>query len=104
MSRAGRAASAPVRRDGGDLLLDCSIQPGARRSEVVGWHDGRLRIRVHAPPVDGKANIELARFVAAACGLGRSAVRIERGEHDRLKTLRLCGIAALPEGFAPPVP
>jgi uncharacterized protein (TIGR00251 family) len=85
-----------LRNDGDDLLLDCLIQPGARTSEVGGWHGDRLRIRIQAHPVDGKANEALVRFVAALCDLPRRAVLLERGETDRRKTLRLRGLAALP--------
>jgi hypothetical protein len=92
-----------LRSDGDDLLLDCLIQPGARRSEVGGWHDDRLRIRIQAPPVDGKANDALVRFVAALCDLPRRAVVLERGETDRRKTLRLRGLAALPPARWPAV-
>ena len=85
-----------LRTDGDDLLLDCLVQPGARTSEVGGWHGDRLRIRIQAPPVDGKANDALVRFVAELTGLQRRAVVLERGDTDRRKTLRLRGLAALP--------
>lgn len=85
-----------LRTDGDDLLLDCMVQPGARTSEVGGWHGDRLRVRIQAPPVDGKANDALVRFVAHLAGLPRRAVVLERGETDRRKTLRLRGLAALP--------
>lgn len=90
-----------VRRDGADLLLDCVVQPGAKKTEMAGWHGDRLRLRIQAPPVDGKANEALVRFVADACDLPRRDVTVERGETDRRKTLRLRGLAALPAHFLP---
>ncbi len=88
-----------TRVDGRDLLLDCIIQPGARQTEIVGWHGDRLRIRIHAPPIDGKANAELQRFVAACCQLPRSRVTVEHGATSRRKTLRLHALSALPDCF-----
>ena len=70
--------------------------PGAKRSEVVGVVEGRLRLRIHAPAVEGKANAELIRFLAAWTGLRGSAVTIVRGEHAREKTVHLRGLDAPP--------
>jgi uncharacterized protein (TIGR00251 family) len=84
------------RRDGADLLLDVRVQPRATRSEIAGLHGERLRIRLQAPPVDGKANAALVDFVARAFGLPRNRVTIEHGLTGRDKRLRLHG--------APPVP
>ena len=54
------------------------VQPGAKRTEVAGIHGegaaARLKIRLAAPPVDGKANAELLRFLAAAFGVPQRAV------------------------------
>ena len=77
----------------GDLLLLLHVQPGAKRSEVAGIHGaaaaGRLRIRLAAPPVDGKANAELVRFLAAAFGVPRRAVTLLAGEKSRQKSVRI---------------
>ena len=84
------------RRDGNDLVLDVRVQPRASRSEIAGPHGERLRIRLQAPPVDGRANSALIEFIAAAFGLPRSRVVIEHGLAGRDKRLRLQD--------APPVP
>jgi uncharacterized protein (TIGR00251 family) len=84
------------RRDGTDLVLDVRVQPRAARSEIAGLHGQRLRIRLQAPPVDGKANAALVEFVAEAFGIPRTRVTIEHGQAGRDKRLRLQG--------APPVP
>ena len=83
------------RRDGPDLLLDVRVQPRAARSEIAGRHGGRLRVRLQAPPVDGRANAALVEFIAREFGLTRARVVIEHGLAGRDKRLRLLG--------APPV-
>ena len=77
------------RRDGPDLLLDVRVQPRASRSEIAGRHGEQLRIRLQAPPVDGRANAALVELVAAEFGLPRARVVIEHGLAGRDKRLRL---------------
>lgn len=76
--------------DGG-WSLTIRVQPGARRSEVVGPHGDALRIRVASPPVDGKANAELVRFLAEHLGLPARAVAITRGQTSRTKVVHVTG-------------
>ena len=78
------------------ITLRVRATPGAKRSEVVGVVEGRLRLRIHAPAVEGKANAELIRFLAAWAGVRASAVTIVRGEHAREKAVRLRGLDAPP--------
>jgi uncharacterized protein len=73
----------------GALLLHIATQPGAATSQVVGLHGGLLKIRIHAPPVDGKANRALVDFLAAAFATPRSRVSVLRGETSRSKTVRI---------------
>jgi uncharacterized protein (TIGR00251 family) len=77
------------RRDGTDLLLDVRVQPRAARSEIAGRHGERLRVRLQAPPVDGRANAALIEFIAEAFDLPRARVVIEHGLSGRDKRLRL---------------
>jgi hypothetical protein len=84
------------RRDGTDLVLDVRVQPRASRSEIAGLHGERLRIRLQAPPVDGKANAALVEFVAEAFGIPRARVAIEQGLTGRDKRLRLQGVPTVP--------
>jgi len=72
-------------------LLRVRVQPRAKRSEVAGQRDGAVVIRVAAPPVDGKANAALCRFVADVVGVPRRAVSVARGESGRDKLLRVEG-------------
>ena len=83
---AGRAA--PQRADGACRLV-VHVVPNARRDEVDGWHDGALRIRLAAVPLDGKANEALVAFVASELDLPRRAVRVLRGASSRHKQLAI---------------
>lgn len=73
-------------------ILPVKAVPNAPRCEVVGWHGDALKIKIDAPPVEGRANEALCAFVAAAVGLRRNAVTVERGDTSRLKFLRIDGL------------
>jgi len=76
------------------LLLHVLVQPRASTSEVAGIHDGRLKVRLAAPPVGGEANAELIRFLARRLGVPRSGVEIVGGRRSRRKTVRVAGVTA----------
>jgi uncharacterized protein (TIGR00251 family) len=80
--------------DGDGVTLRLHIQPGAKKTEVVGMHGEALKIRLAAPPVDGKANACLIAFLAAQLGVARSAVRLVSGESSRAKRVHVGGLAA----------
>lgn len=67
------------------LVLDLSISPNAKRTEVVGWHDGALRLRVAAPPVEGAANDAIRRWLATTLALPQADVELLRGTTGRRK-------------------
>ena len=73
-------------------LLEIKAVPNARRSEVVGWLGEALKVRLAAPPVDGQANAELCRFLAATLELPRGAVSLATGAGGRLKRVRITGL------------
>ena len=75
-------------------VLSVSVQPHARRTEVVGLHDGALRIKLAAPPVDGQANAALTAWLAQELGLAKRAVRLRRGAASRHKQLEVDAPAA----------
>lgn len=79
----------PYRRQGAVWLLDLLVQPRAARTEVAGLHNGRLKLRLTAPPVEGAANTALVQFLADRLGLPRSAVDVARGTSGRHKTIRI---------------
>ena len=85
--RARRAALMPwLREVPGGVVLEILVQPRASRTRVVGEHDGRLKVQLAAPPVDGEANAALVDFLADALGARQSDVTIERGDTGRRKT------------------
>ncbi|MDR3221258.1 MAG: DUF167 domain-containing protein [Candidatus Accumulibacter sp.] len=88
------AANAPawLRRRESNATLTLHVQPGARKSEVAGIHGDALKIRLAAPPVDGKANAALLEFVANRLGLPKSAVRLAAGQTSRRKILEIDAI------------
>jgi uncharacterized protein (TIGR00251 family) len=72
------------------------VTPGARQSEVIGVSDDRLRVRLAARAVEGRANDELLRFLAHVLGLRRNDVTVVTGARSRRKLLRIHGVT-LPE-------
>ena len=76
----------------GRLTFNVRVVPRASRSEVVGAHDGALRVRVAAPPVDGAANDELVRLLAKVLGVARTAVAVTAGKTSKLKRVAVSGI------------
>jgi len=77
----------------GAVTFDVKVQPRASREKVAGIADGRLKIALTAPPVDGAANEALVAFVARALGVAKRDVEIARGATGRLKTLRVRGVS-----------
>lgn len=75
----------------GAIIFSVRVVPRASRSSIVGAHDGALRVRVAAPPVDGAANEELRRTLAEALGVARRAVEIRSGHASKLKQVRVEG-------------
>ena len=65
------------------------VQPGARRTEVAGLHGGALKVRLAAPPVEGKANAALRAFLAEAFGVPPRQVALVHGETARRKVVRI---------------
>ena len=85
------------RWDGPDLLLQLKLQPRSSRDEFAGLQNDRLRVRITAPPVDGKANSHLLTWLARQFGVARSSITIETGRNGRLKRVRIETPAQIPE-------
>jgi uncharacterized protein (TIGR00251 family) len=81
-----------IRAVDGAVRVRVRAQPGARRSELGGVVDGHVRIRLAAPSVDGKANVELIRLIAHLVGVRRGAVTIRRGIKSRIKEVQIVGV------------
>jgi uncharacterized protein (TIGR00251 family) len=83
---AGAAGQPPWLQDAaGGWRLALWVQPGAARTEAIGEHDGCLKLRIAAPPIDGRANEAVRRYFAERLGIARDAVRIEQGGSSRRK-------------------
>ena len=78
--------------EGGSELL-VLVQPRASRTKVVGEHDGRLKIALAAPPVDGAANAALIEFLSDELGVRKSDVTLLDGDTGRRKRLAVRGMA-----------
>ncbi|MGH9039851.1 MAG: DUF167 domain-containing protein [Acidimicrobiia bacterium] len=76
------------------VLLQVHVQPGAGRSAVVGRHGDALKVRVAAPPVEGRANEATEALLAEALGLDRADVELTSGATSRSKRYRLRNIDA----------
>lgn len=72
--------------------LAIKVTPNAPRTEIVGWLGDALKIKVHAPPVEGRANDALCDFLAAHLRLPRRAVTVLRGDTSRQKLVRVHGL------------
>ena len=72
-----------------NTLLEVYVQPGAKKTAISGKHDGRLKIRLNAPPTDGKTNQELLTFMAQFLKLRKQDIQIVRGEKSRFKLLSI---------------
>ena len=83
-----------IRSDGADTLIACHVQPGASRSAVIGAYDGRVKIAIQSPPVDGRANAALLDFLRRKLDVPKSRIELVRGQTDRRKTVRILGMEA----------
>lgn len=84
-----------VRRDGDDILLTLRAQPGAQ-ANAIRIEGGQLKVKIKAPPVDGKANKQLIRFLAKTFQVPPTTVTVEHGANARQKVLRIKGPVTLP--------
>ena len=73
----------------GDLQLTVHVQPGAKTTSCAGVHGDALKIRLHAPPVDGKANQALVAWLAKTLSCPQSTIALIRGQTSRRKTLSI---------------
>lgn len=77
----------------GAVTFDVLVQPRASRAKIGPVHDGRLKVAVTAPPVDGEANAAVIELLAKSVGVPRGAVAVIAGTSSRRKTVRISGIA-----------
>ena len=87
------------RRNGDVLTLTLHVQPGAKRTEVAGLHGEALKIRLAAPPVEGRANEALLKFIAESFGVPLRQVELKQGGQSRHKVVAITGSKVEPENL-----
>jgi len=80
---------------GDTITFTVRVVPRASKSEIVGPHDGALKVRIASPPVDGAANEELIKLLAKTFGVSKSSIEIVSGHSSKTKQIRITG--ATPE-------
>ncbi len=76
----------------GGIKLALFVQPKASKNEIIGPHNGALKIKITAPPIDGKANTALVEFLANALDIPKRQIRILKGETGRNKSVEIFGL------------
>ncbi|MBR2314040.1 MAG: DUF167 domain-containing protein [Akkermansia sp.] len=77
------------------MKLALKVTPGAKKNEVLGWEDdypqvGRvLKLKIAAPPVEGKANKEIILFLAKTLGVSKSSIEVVHGTSGRIKLVEI---------------
>ena len=87
------------RRNGEVLTLTLHVQPGAKRTDVAGLHGEALKIRLAAPPIEGRANEALLKFIAEAFGVPLRQVELKQGGQSRHKVVAITGSKVEPESL-----
>ena len=83
------------------LLLSLRIQPRASKDELVGPHGGHLKVRITTPPVDGKANEHLLKFLAKTFGIAKSQISLISGKTSREKRVLINSPKKIPPVIPP---
>lgn len=87
------------RRSGEVLTLTLHVQPGAKRTDVAGLHGEALKIRLAAPPVEGRANEALLKFIAESFDVPLRQVELKQGGQSRHKVVAITGSKVAPESL-----
>ena len=75
------------------ILFDVRVVPRSSKSEIVGPHDGALKVKLTSPPVDGAANAELIKILAKSLGVAKSDVEIINGETSKNKRIKIANLS-----------
>jgi uncharacterized protein (TIGR00251 family) len=89
------------RRSEETISLTLHVQPGAKRSEIAGLHGGALKIRLAAPPVEGRANDALLKFIAGLFAVPLRNMELKQGGQSRHKVVAVTGSRVEPESLLP---
>jgi uncharacterized protein (TIGR00251 family) len=92
------------RRNADILMLTLHVQPGAKRSEIAGLHGEALKIRLAAPPVEGRANEALLKFIAGLFDVPLRQVELRQGGQSRHKVVAISGSKIEPESLLKTAP
>ncbi len=87
------------RRSGDVLTLTLHVQPGAKRTDIAGLHGEALKIRLAAPPIEGRANEALLKFIAETFGVSLRQVELKQGGQSRHKVVAVSGSKVDPESL-----
>jgi uncharacterized protein len=87
------------RRNEETITLTLHVQPGAKRSEIAGLHGEALKIRLAAPPIEGRANDELLKFIAELFAVPLRNAELKQGGQSRHKVVAVTGSKVLPESL-----
>ena len=82
------------------LILRLYIQPKASRDSIIGLHGDELKVAITAPPIDGKANAHLVKYLAKQFKVAKSQVLLEKGELGRHKQIKIIDPQHIPTGVA----
>ena len=82
-----------IRESASGLDVSLHVQPRARNTALAGIHNGALKLKIQAPPVDDAANLAIVRFFSELLGIPKSCLLIASGTKSREKTLRIQGIS-----------
>lgn len=77
----------------GALVFVVKVIPRSSRTEIIGEHDGALKVKLSAPPVDGAANNELIKLFAKRLGISKSRIEIVGGGSSRSKRIKITGLS-----------
>jgi len=87
------------RLSGETITLTLHVQPGARHSELAGLHGDALKVRLAAPPIDGRANDALLKFIAELFAVPQRQVELKQGAQSRHKVVAISGSKVVPESL-----
>ncbi|NGN98121.1 YggU family protein [Grimontia sp. S25] len=97
-------APRPAWLDSDDLILRLYIQPKASRDQWMGQHGEEIKLAITAPPVDGKANAHLTKFLSKQFKVAKSQIDIEKGELGRHKQVRIHSPSLCPDAISDLIP
>ena len=87
-------------REGNNLRILIYAQPGAKSTEIIGMYDGAIKIRLNAPPADGRANDTLQKFLAKLFNVPTKNVQLISGEKNRRKKFYILSSSVDPESLS----